>query len=429
MSYKTERLTRLFPDAYAAGDREALLYKLLDAIGAELMDADESIKGLLKSHWVDYATGPALDGLAACLSVSRRQLRGGDLEGDDAFRQRLKSVVPLFTGGGTRAAVLGAVRSALGLPFDLNQLNLPAGFEGLRTDIENLITLVEFSPKGSRIVGRDIAAVTGASEMKLVVDIASVQGTRPTIQWKFTLGGARRLSLTVQSAAPGSTPHGIRAAETLTFSPGQTLVLTQLENGRLSAVVGFQELAGQFTNLDGSQPAILPEVPTARSEWTFRAEGGLFDISGFDEPNTFDLPVFEVELSWLRHEPLTFDVNVPYFLQRSVADLVALHKYPGNVFVFEGLPLEAIVDVVDQTRAAGVRGSVQFSLTFLDEHDQRDDLHVAGDHRLTETQVATEALIVTSLNDVQERHDLSEGFMIGGVFDVSTFDQDHVFDR
>ena len=148
MSYKTERLTQLFPETYAASDRQSLLYQLLDAAGAELMAADESIKRLLKSHWVEYAEGPALDGLAATFGVTRRQLRSADLESDAAFRQRLKSIVPLFAGGGTRRAVLGAVRSALGLPFDLDQLGLGPAYAPLRRDIENLIRLEEFSPKG-----------------------------------------------------------------------------------------------------------------------------------------------------------------------------------------------------------------------------------------------------------------------------------------
>jgi hypothetical protein len=44
---------------------------------------------------------------------------------------------------------LGAVRSALGLPFDLDQLRLPDEFRGLRNDIENLIRIEEFSPVSS----------------------------------------------------------------------------------------------------------------------------------------------------------------------------------------------------------------------------------------------------------------------------------------
>ena len=156
MSYKTDRLTDLFPDAYAARDGESLLYKLLDAVGAEFMGADEAIKRLLKSHWVDYAEGAALDGLAATFGVSRRRLRDGDLEDDDGFRQRLKSIVPLFAGGGTRRAVIGAVRSALGLPFDLNQLNLASGFAALQRAIEDLDPTGRVLAQRRAHFGRDV---------------------------------------------------------------------------------------------------------------------------------------------------------------------------------------------------------------------------------------------------------------------------------
>src|SRR5215211_6464169 len=124
MSYKTDRLAALFPDAYAARDRGSLLSQFLDAVGAELMAADEKVKRLLKSHWVRYAEGEALDHLGAVFGVRRHVLRKDAreteerLETDEEFRERLRWIVPLFTGGGTRRAVVGAVRSALGLPFD-----------------------------------------------------------------------------------------------------------------------------------------------------------------------------------------------------------------------------------------------------------------------------------------------------------------------
>lgn len=429
MSYKTDRLTDLFPDAYGARDRESLLYKLLDAVGAEFLDADEAIKRLLKSHWVEYAEGAALDGLAATFGVTRRRLRAGALESDAAFRLRLKSIVPLFVGGGTRRAVIGAVRSALGLPFDLDQLNLPPGFELLRRDIENLITLEEFSPKGERILGREVAEGVfdgqAVSEITVAIDVPTVREERPVIRWQFTQGGARELSLAVAPDAPGAPVRGVRSKAGLVVPPGATLALTAVENGRLSVALGATELAGEFTNLDGSAPAILPEVPVGRSRWSFRAASGLFDASLFDDVNTFDLPVFEVEVSWLRYVPLTFDVHVPYFLQQAVAELAAFHRYPGSLFVFEGLPVEALADVVNQTRAAGVRGSVQFSLNFLDVHEQGERFVAAGQHTVSENATAFESLTATSVNDTDERHDVAEILVIGGVWDVSTFDQGH----
>ncbi len=433
MSYKTERLTDLFPDAYGATDHASLLYQLLDAVGAEYMDADEAVKRLLKSHWVDYAEGAALDGLAATFGIARRRLRGGALESDGGFRQRLKAIVPLFAGGGTRQAVIGAVRSALGLPFDLDQLNLPHSYADLRRDIEDLIRLEEFSPKGERVLGREVVEtlVDGrpVSVVDIAVDIPTVREERPTIRWTFTQGGVRELALVVTPDAPDAEPRGIRSVEALVIPPGETLVLSALENGRLSAALGFTELAGQFTNLDGSSPAVLPEVPVGRSRWRFQACSALFDISLFDDINTFDLPNFEVEMNWLRYEPLTFDVHVPYFLKEAVAALREFHNYPGSLFVFEGLPIEALVDVVDQTRAAGVRGSVQFSLNFLDVHDAREQFQLAGQHSVVEALNVSDALTTASVNDIHERHDIRETFVIGGVWDISPFDQGHGFEE
>lgn len=430
MSYKTERLTKLFPEAYAAGDRESLLYKLLDAVGAEFMAADESLKRLLKSHWVDYAEGPALDGLAATFGVNRRQVRGGDFESDDAFRRRLKSIVPLFAGGGTRRAVIGAVRAALGLPFDLEQLNLGPNYAALRRDIENLIRVEEFSPKGERILAGDVVEVMvdgqPTSEVLLDINLPSVGSRRPAIRWMFTQGGARTLSLVVTPLGGGAA-QGIKSVESLIIPAGETITLTAVDNGRLSAAIGFTELAGSFTNLDGSTPALLPQVAQGGSQWRFRAQSGLFDISLFDEINTFDLPLFGVEMSWQRYEPLTFDVHVPYFLQEAVAALAAFYSFPGSLFVFEGLPVEALVEVVDQTRAAGVRGSVQFSLNFLDVHNQDEQFTLAGQHSMIDTMDVRESLTATSVNDDREDQDMQETFVIGAVWDIGGFDLGHGF--
>ena len=51
-----------------------------------------------------------------------------------------------------------------------------------------------------------------------------------------------------------------------------------------------------------------------------------------------------------------------------MAALVEQHGYAGEILAFEGLPLEVIQQVVDDARAAGVRGNVHFSLTFIDDH-------------------------------------------------------------
>ncbi len=414
MSYKTDRLVDLLPDVYAAAEPESLLYKLLDVVGAELMVADAAVKRLLKSHWVDFASGAALDGLGAVYGVGRRRLRDGSLETDAAFRRRLRSVVPLFTGGGTVRAVKGAVQSALGLPFDLDTLNLPAA---LLDDLKQLVDVQEFPPTRERVVIDAVTQVGDSSELALQTEAPSVAEAWPRIEWTLTAGSGRLLSLERLD-----TNQGVRSDEGLLVPPGAKLVLSAGVGGALSAVLGVQDVTGSFANLDGSTPPVLPAVPPAHSEWRFRARGGMFDVSGFDDGETFDVPLFRVELSWLRAQPLTFEVVVPYFLQSVVAQLVARHGYTGEVFVFQGLPLEVIQQVVDQTRAAGVRGSVHFSLQFLEDHGQRERLAVDAVHRAAEDAGAVDALAMGSLNTITESQDAAERFGLAGMFDVSTFD-------
>ena len=426
MSYKTDELTSVLPDAYAVDDAESLLYKLLDAFGAELMTADEKVKRLLKSHWVNYADGSGLDGLAAVFGVRRRLLRDGITpESDDAFRTRLKAVVPTFAGGGTRQAVLGAVRSAFGLPFDLRDLNLPEEYDVLRTDVERLIILEEFSPRAETLVDDNVAEIEDASQMILVVDIPTVRETRPRIRWTF-LGGDGRQRMSVELVGAGA---GIKTTrEGLVVPANEPLTLSADDDGFLNARLAGEDVSRFFVNLDDSAPATIPEVPRTRSEWKFRAQSGLFDTSKFDGDEMYDLPGYAIEMSWWRYEPLTFDVRVPYFLDRSVKQLAQQHGYEGGVFEFQELPPERIQEVVDQTRAAGVRGHVHFSLNWAEDHDQYEESAVIqGQHRVSEDAAAADSFSVGSFNREAEVQDLGEVFVIGGVWDVSTFDGSYGF--
>lgn len=444
MSYKTDRLVELFPDAYAVGDRESLLYRLLDAVGAELMVADEKVKRLLKSHWVRYAEGDALDNLGAVYGVRRRVLRRGPgeteerLESDEEFRVRLQWTVPLFTGGGTRRAVVGAVRSALGLPFDLDLLKLKEqGYAGLHEDLEALVTLTEFSPKGDRVLASG-AKPTGdgtGSELTLRVETVSADARYPRIEWTFDSGAGRRLRIELMG-----TPLGIRSLDDLVVSAGQTLVLDAGPEGQLNAFVGARDVSGLFANLDGTRPARLPAVPVEPSEWKFRADGGRWGddahvYSRFDA-DAFNTPLFHVALTRLRFLPLTFDVEVPYYVEDVVPALLARHNYAGKEFIFKGIPLEHIQDVVDQTRAAGVRGSVHFSLSFLEDHAVEDEARGLGCgaagrgaglcaqavYRSAENHTSSDALLVANVSQQTESQGMSESLTLAGVFDISTFE-------
>jgi hypothetical protein len=422
MSYKTDRLIDLFPDVYAAAERESVLYKILDAFGAEFMEVDERVKRLLKSHWVKYAEGSSLDKLGSIFSVSRRTLRNGQLESDEAFRLRLQSTVPLFTGGGTVQAIKGAVRSALGLPFNLDQLGLPPGFQALRDDIEQLVDVREFSPTGDQVLETTVVTVPrpprgDASQILITVNASTVAEALPQITWTFDRGEGRRLSVVRLDSG-----QGFKSIDSFIMPAGKTIVFTAGVNNRLSAVVDGVEFAASFVNLDNSAPALIPAVPTTASQWQFLAQSGLMDVSVFDGNNSFDLPLFHVSISRVIFQPLTFDVDVPFFLQQAVNDLKERHGYTGEIFVFEGIPLDRIQQVVDQTRAAGVRGSVRFFIKFFETHNHLDVFSADITNAATDSLNMSEEFLAANTNQLAEVQNASERLTLAGLFDISRFE-------
>ena len=435
MSFKTDRLAALFPDVYAAREGDTLLHRLLDAFGAELVHGDTAVKDLLKSHWIDYAKGGGLDGLGALLGVSRRLLPDGTPEGDDTFRPLVKSTVPSFVGGGTVEAIKGAVRAALGLPYDLalfqKQLagssgKIPQGTSDLLAGLAGLVQVEEFSPKAEVILGNALPTTTG-STATLDVNFATIQPVPPRIEWSFTQGGGRRLSLVRQDTGAGIVSKG-----EFEVPQGSTLVLAGEGVADFSASIGTTDVTTSFVDVDGTSPPRLPEVPAGSSKWIFSAaRAGEFDFSRFDRGETFDASAFSVRMAWIRYQPLMFDVVVPYFVDAAVKRILAGTGYEHRFKLFKGLSLDAIQKVVDNNRAAGVRGMVQYSLSLPGEssektpwEDQAATETFSGilEGRRTEIHDAGESLTVGALDSALETHDATEHFAIGGVFNVSVFD-------
>lgn len=430
MSFKTDRLVTLFPEAFAATEPGSLLYRILDAIGHEFMSADEAVKKLLKSHWVDYASGGALDGLAAVFGIQRRRLLDGTPESDELFRTRLKGVVPYFTGGGTVKAIKGAVRSALGLPIDLEVFrnSLPSRsdlrIDALINGLEKLIEIEEFSPATEKAINGPVVKEIKYSRADIEINIPSVLPSYPRIEWTFVKGGGRLLSVELLDKSTGfkSTPD-------LLIHPGNKLVLTSDSAGILNASIGTDDVSSFFVNLDGSTPARLPLIPITSSKWRFLANSALFDISAFDSDDGFDLPDFSIEMSWKRFTPLSFDVTVPYFLKDAVDAIRRESNFQGELFVLEGVSLDTIQQVVNQTKAAGVKGSVHLSLNFVEWHDSSDSMQIDALHKHDEMlNLKDEGMTVINEAVFGETQNADDNLALGGVFDISDFDSTFGFE-
>ena len=435
MSFKTDRLVALFPEAYAARERDALLHRLLDGLGSELMHADAAVKDLLKSHWIDYTKGGGLDGLGALLGVARRLLPDGTPEGDDTFRPLIRATVPSFIGGGTVEAIKGAVRAALGLPYDLALLqkqlagpggNVSQGIADLVTGFAALVRVEEFSPKSEVMLGSAVPTATG-STAAVDVNFATIQELPPRIVWAFTRGSGGHLSLVRQD-----TGAGIMSKREFAVPEGGELVLFGQGTASFSASIGTANVTSSFVDIGGTSPPALPPIPAGGSKFIFSAkQAGTFDVSLFDRNGTFDAAVFSVRMEWTRFQPLMFDVVVPYFVDAAVARILAGTGYEGRFKLFKGLSHNAIQRVVDTSRAAGVRGMVQYSLSLPGESTERmpwedqnatDALSLAGEDHRRETHDADEILASGALDSAAEVHDAREHFAIGGVFNHSVFD-------
>ena len=447
MSYKTDRLVDLFPEAYAADDSASLLYKLLDAIGAEFTEADESIKQLLKSHWVDYAEGAALDNLAAIYGVHRRLMRSGRLEDDPTFRLRLKSTISLFTGGGTVKAIIRAVRSALGLPLDIEKIDLPLRFttnrvpqnadqliKNMRAELVKLVELVEFNPQGVtlRSLPRDVEEVENAYQIKLDVDIVSadVKAVRPEIWWKFEQPGSYMLVLTCQ--ATDGTLAGFKTIRPVRLDAGQILVFTAQDDGKLKAEIqGGANQTGNFVDLDGVSQASMPIVPPNRSTWLFRNLSGRIDQQAQFDVDSFDpSSQFTIEMRWLKFNPLTFTVTIPYFVREALEAIFKRYSYRADEAIWlmpDGLPIDVLPEVINQTRAAGVQAVVQFVLNFYEDHAMRERFLRQGTFIFDENQDMTDTMAIGNTNSISESQEMDDHFAIGGIFDVATFDSQFVF--
>lgn len=434
MSFKTDRLVALFPDAYAARERSSLLHAVLDSVGDELVRGDAAIKDLLKSHWIDYAKGGGLDGLAALLGVTRRLLPDGTPEGDDTFRPLVISTVSSFIGGGTVEAVKGAVRAALGLPYDLalfeRQLEARGATKTSMTTLidglANLVKIDEFAPKLEVMLGTATPTSAG-STVTLDLDFATVEPVPPRIEWSFTNGGGRQLSLVRQD-----TGAGVKADAAFEVPHGKMLVLSGSTAADFTASIDSTDVSSRFKAIDGVSPPALPLVPSGASKWVFTAAGGaVFGDSAFDANEMYDGAAFSVGMQWRRLQPLVFDVIVPFFVDAAVRQLVDGTGYENRFKLFKGLSLDAMQKVVDGSRAAGVRGMVQYAIALPAESAERqpwedqdavEQFTGALQQSTSELHDASESLTSGALDSESERHDASEQFVIGGVYNIAVFD-------
>jgi hypothetical protein len=434
-----ERLTRWFPEVYASREPNSLLQRLLLAAGREFGQVEEDLIALLTSHWVDFATDGSLDRLASCLALSRRTVvETKDLEDDSIFRVRLKDAIPYFTGGGTVKAVAGAMRWALGLPHNLERfqeevirtktcpdIQLP----GLIQDLKDLIRIEEFPPCAESAEAMSKEMDEGRCAASVVLSRGpSIRSAYPRIEWTVLRGACHGLKIRFGNA------RTIQFRDDFIVQAGKgPMILWPQGEDHPVRIEYPQGVRPSDDPIVGPVP-VLPAIPTERSEWTFSASGGGFDYARFDGLDSFDFPEFRVNITWVRYPPLSFNVIIPHLIEDALKAIKKKRDFKENLQVFAGRSWNDFQGVLDQVRAAGVRGMVHFSLAFEEDHEVKDSsdgdphLFLLLDHSREEaTEVDDSALNLEGVLVWEEEQDMGEGLVLDGVFDVSPYDGIHVF--
>jgi hypothetical protein len=134
MTTKTDRILSYLPPTFRAAPRPTALYSVVDAFGSQLQEAENSLAGVMMSHWVDYADRGSdfiadLNCFASLYSLAPRgsvkdvattgcQPVSAD-ETVEQFREHLKRYVRTFIGGTvTVQGVLRIVAESLGLHIE-----------------------------------------------------------------------------------------------------------------------------------------------------------------------------------------------------------------------------------------------------------------------------------------------------------------------
>jgi hypothetical protein len=345
--------------------------------------------------------------------------------------------VPSFIGGGRWGIDQGrwcAPRSDL--PYDLALLQ--SGSQALRErqpghrrsgcGLCGLVRVEEFSPKTEVVLGNAAPSATGSTAALDVRLRDHPACCRHASSGHFTRGSGRQLSLVRQDTgagimSKGDDCHSPRAASLCW--PGQARPTSRHRSATANLTSWFVDIdgtsaAGAAADTGGQRQVHLPAKQAAQ-----------FDHALFDRNETFDAGVFSVRMEMAPLPAADVRRGRSVFRRRGGRRILSGTGYEGRFKLFKGLSLDAIQRVVDASRASGVRGMVQYSLSLpgestertpWEDHNATDAMSVLGEDHHRETHDADERLHVGALDSAAEVHDAGEHFAIGGVFNVSVFD-------
>jgi hypothetical protein len=268
---RTRRIADRLPEFYRTWDADSVIYKVIDAVGRALAEEQKSVFRIMRTHWVDTANGADLDRLGALF-----ELRRVKDEPDGDYRERVKSALRQFKGGGTCSSVKGLMADFLSAEPEALEIS-------------------ENPPRSVAVERR----VSGGQTWAL--GSMSVEEASPVIE--LTLQGEGNVVLN-----PGvrNLDTNQRVGYRGTFRVGQRLVMSE----------GAATLDGEDVSSSVSAPDGFPRLPPGGSRWAYEEEISAkiahLDRSRFDE-SIFSVPVPDavIRMAWSGRLPSAFSLRVP----------------------------------------------------------------------------------------------------------------------
>jgi hypothetical protein len=296
-----EKISGRLPHFYKHWDKGSIISGIVSSSGKRMDESEKEYVSIMRSHWVDTASGGELDRIGMIFSIKRKAY-----EADSDYRGRLKAAVISYKGGGTVGAIKAMVRIALGLSPDSN------------------VEIVENPPA---ILTKTWKVRAGT---EWVINPRNIHDTTPKITVSVDTEHAKITDPTITNLSSG---------QSITFKG-------DMKHGDVLKISdGHVTLNGKDVNTMVSAKK-APTLPRKRSTWKYSesigANVGTFDSTKFDQ-SVFAIDILSsVTFEWTASQPASFEVRVP-----------------KQAMVKAGVTVDHLQDLIDSVKACGVKAEVK----------------------------------------------------------------------
>jgi len=298
---RNEEIAERLPHFYTYWENNSSISGLIAAMGKRLDETEKEFVSIMRAHWVDTANIGDLDRLGSLYNLNRNEG-----ESDSDYRNRLKTAILSYKGGGTIGAIQMLVRITLRLPQDY-----PVKI--VENPPVNLKRTWEVNAGREWIVNpRNIHEAV--PEITITVNTENAKITNP--------------SLTNTTAEEIITFRGdIAYGDILKISNGRAMLNGEDQTDKLSTTT-------------------IPKLPRRKSKWQYAeligANLGAFDKAQFDNSFFVTDIVSTVTFEWTANQPATFELHIP-----------------NEILMKAGVTANYMQEIVNSVKACGIKAEVK----------------------------------------------------------------------